>query len=62
MGTPKPEKLFWKKSNVGGNDNVPPTCCLRSVYVPAYAAVYAEATGRLESDGIAMRQVLGQVG
>ena len=55
-------KLFWKKSNVGGNDNVPPTCCLRSVYVPAYAAAYAEATGRPESDGTALRRVLGRVG
>ena len=62
MGTRKPEKLFWKKSNVGGNDNVPPTCCLRPVYAPAYAAVYAEATGRLENGGAALRRVLGQVG
>ena len=45
MGGQIPIELFWKRSSVGGNDNVPPTCCLRPVYAPAYAAVYAEATG-----------------
>jgi len=48
--------------SVGGNDDVPPTCCLRTVYISAYATVYAEATGRLESGGTAPRRVLGQVG
>ena len=62
MGAEISTKLFWKRSNVGGNDNVPPTCCLRPVYAPAYAAVYAEATGRLENGGAALRRVLGQVG
>jgi hypothetical protein len=62
MGVQITEKLFWKRSNVGGNDNVPPTYCLRSVYISAYAAAYAEATGRPESGGIALRQVLGRVG
>jgi len=55
-------KLFSNIQSVGGNDNVPPTCCLRPVYVPAYAAVYAEATGRPESDGTALRRVLRRVG
>ena len=62
MGAEISAKLFWKRSNVGGNDNVPSTCCLRPVYIPAYAAVYAEATGRLESGGIAWRRVFGRVG
>ena len=62
MGGQIPIELFWKRSSVGGNDNVPPTCCLRPVYAPAYAAVYAEATGRLENGGAALRRVLGQVG
>ena len=62
MGAQKRIKLFWNQSNVGGNDNVPPTCCLRPVYVPAYAAAYVEATGRLESDGTVLRRVFGQVG
>ena len=55
-------KLISNIQNVGGNDNVPPTCCLRPVYVPAYAAVYAEVTGRPESDGTALRRVLRRVG
>ena len=62
MGSQILEKLFWTISNVGGNDNVPPTCCLRSVHVPAYVAVYAEATGRPESGGIVSGRVFGQVG
>lgn len=62
MGAQISEKLFWKSSNVDGNDNVPPTCCLRSAYVPACAAAYAEATGSPESGGTALRRVFGQVG
>ena len=62
MGSQILEKLFWTISNVGGNDNVPPTCCLRPVYVPAYAAAYAEVTGCSESDGTATRRVFGRVG
>jgi len=62
MGTQISIKLFSNIQSVGGNDNVPPTCCLRSAYVPAYAAAYAEATGRSESGGIASRRVFGRVG
>ena len=62
MGAQIATKLFWKRSNVGGTDNVPPTCCLRPVYVPAYAAAYAEVTGCPESGGTALRRVFGRVG
>ncbi len=62
MGSQISEKLFCKKLSVGGNDNVPPTCCLRPVYVPAHAAAYVEATGRTESGGTVSRRVFGQVG
>jgi len=62
MGSQISSEFFWNQSNVGGVDNVPPTPCLPSVYTSAYAAVYAEATGRLESGGSASRLVLGQVG
>ena len=62
MGRQISIEFFWKRSSVGGNDNVPPTCCLRPVYAPAYATVYAEATGRLESGGAVLRRMLGQVG
>lgn len=62
MGAQKTVKLFSNIQSVGGNDNVPPTCCLRPVYVPACAAAYAEVTGSTESGGMLLRRVFGQVG
>jgi hypothetical protein len=56
------EKDFSKISHVDGSDNVPPTHCLRSAYIPAYAAVYAEATGSRKPSSTGSCLVLTQVG
>ena len=40
--------IFRKKNNVGGIQNLPPTPCLRSAYVAAYAPAYVERTRRPE--------------
>ncbi len=56
------EKLFTKIASVDGNDNVSPTSCLRSVYIPAYVAVYAEATGSPKPSGTDSCLLLAQVG
>ncbi len=62
MGGQNLEKHFSNISHVDGSANVPPTLCLRSVYIPACVAAYAEATGspKLSSAGSCL--VLTQVG
>ncbi len=56
------KKLFSKIASVDGYDNVPPAFCLRSVYLPAYLAVYAKATGSPKPSRIDTCLLLAQVG
>ena len=37
--------FFKQKKGVGGNQNPPPTPCLRPAYNPACVSAYAEPTG-----------------
>jgi hypothetical protein len=62
MGYQILEKFFSKISRVDGSDNVPPTYCLRSVYIPAYVAVYVKATGSPKPSRTDFGLLLAQVG
>ena len=62
MGGQNLEKLFSKIAHVDGSANVPPALCLRSVYLPAYVAVYAKATGSPKPSRIDTCLLLAQMG
>lgn len=55
-----PASFFTIENPAGGTDYVPPAFCLRPAHSSACAAAHADATGKLESDEIALRRVFGQ--
>ena len=52
----KPFVHFLKQNNVGGAVDMPPTSCLRAVYIADHAAAHVERTGKPR------RHVSGQTG